>query len=149
MIKLLSVLVLFATALSSQGTQVRPPAPGCFRLSYTDWNKGGEGREFYEPLPQMLDLRLRVDSASKDSTLIGYREPVGPEGGPRISWRRPDSLTWTINIPRGWSAGLLLRVAATPSPDTLAGSLTDYADYSPRSSLTARIRLVRASCRAS
>jgi hypothetical protein len=146
MIKSLSLLVLAVSIRSAAPASVASGPPGCFRVTFSNWQNGGEGKAFYEPLPSTLDLRNALDSDSRDSSHIGYRSPRGPEGTSRIDWRRVSRDTIAISLPRGWSAGLGLRVVDRPSAGMLIGSLEDYADYSPRTTLRARVRLTRISC---
>jgi hypothetical protein len=49
----------------------------CFRVTYSDWTTGGEGREFYAPLPAIIELRDEKVSTDSDAR-IGYRVPLGP-----------------------------------------------------------------------
>jgi len=116
-------------------------------VTFTDWTPGGEGKAFYEPLPTSLLLRDTGASSPGDSNRVGYRSPLGPEGTARVMWRRLRGDTIAIMLPRGWSAGLALRVVRKNSADTLVGTVEDYADYSPRSTLRGHVRLLRTDCR--
>lgn len=145
MTKHAALVVLLAAAIASGAIKEEPAASGCFAVSYSEWGSGGEGRKFYEPLPAFVDLRDDVNDAA-DSSLVGFRSPVGPEGGNRITWRRTGSNSLAIRVPRGWSAGIVLRLKDSTA-DILSGALEDYADYGPRSTLRARVQLVRVPCK--
>lgn len=147
-------VLLALIGLASAACAAHPPQSGsdvqdrCFTADYTNWSSGGEGRAYYEPLPQVIRLSNAVDSLGRDSSRIGYRTPLGPEGTKRIWWQRTGVDSVMIWLPRGWSSGLTLRLGPrNASALSFRGHLQDYADYSPRTTLRADVTLTSVVCR--
>ena len=120
----------------------------CYDIVFRDVVPGSEPVAFYEPLPTRIELRSdsAVSIRGAEWSFV-IRTPDGPEG-PAAFWRR-DSDTLRVWLPRGWSAGIDLSVAASPtSADTLIGRVRDYTDVRPRTALRGAVILIRRACRA-